>query len=226
MQHEIKGGAFPVVIMALQPGESVVTEAGGMSWMSPNMRMDTNMKGGLMGGLGRAFSGDSVFLNTYTAEGGAGMIACASSFPGTILALDLGPGQCIIAQKGAFLCGSSTVSLTVHLKRSLGVSMFGGEGFIMQKITGPGRVFLEIDGSLEKYVLAPGQTYMVNNGNLAAYSPNVTVSLETVKGIKNIFFGGEGLFHVRLTGPGEVYLQTLTAQNVARSIIPYIPKGG
>ncbi len=226
MQHEIKGGAFPVVIMALQPGESVVTEAGGMSWMSPNMRMDTNMKGGLMGGLGRAFSGDSVFLNTYTAEGGAGMIACASSFPGTILSLDLGPGQSIIAQKGAFLCGSSTVSLTVHLRRSLGVSMFGGEGFIMQKIMGPGRVFLEIDGSLEKYVLAPGQTYMVNNGNLAAYSPNVTVSLETVKGIKNIFFGGEGLFHVKLTGPGEVYLQTLTAQNIARSIIPYIPKGG
>ena len=226
MQHEIKGGAFPVVIMALQPGESIITEAGGMSWMSSNMRMDTNMKGGLMGGLGRAFSGDSVFLNTYTADGGPGMIACASSFPGTILSLDLGPGQSIIAQKGAFLCGSSTVTLTVHLKRSLGVSMFGGEGFIMQKITGPGRVFLEIDGSLEKYVLAPSQTYMVNNGNLAAYSPNTTVALETVKGMKNIFFGGEGLFHVRLTGPGEVYLQTLTAQNVARSIIPYIPKGG
>ena len=226
MQHEIKGGAFPVVIMALQPGESIITEAGGMSWMSSNMRMDTNMKGGLIGGLGRAFSGDSVFLNTYTADSGPGMIACASSFPGTILSLDLGPGQSIIAQKGAFLCGSSTVTLTVHLKRSLGVSMFGGEGFIMQKITGPGRVFLEIDGSLEKYVLAPGQTYMVNNGNLAAYSPNTTVALETVKGMKNIFFGGEGLFHVRLTGPGEVYLQTLTAQNVARSIIPYIPKGG
>jgi uncharacterized protein (AIM24 family) len=177
-----------------------------------------------VGGLGRAFAGDTVFLNTYTPEGGPGMIACASSFPGNIIAMELGAGQCIIAQKGAFLCGSASLQISVHLKRSLGVSMFGGEGFIMQKITGPGMVFLEIDGSVEKYTLAPGQTYMVNNGNLAAYSPNTTVSLETVKGVKNIFFGGEGLFHVKLTGPGEVYLQTLTAQNVARCIIPYLPK--
>ena len=224
MQYEIKGGSFPFVVMSLAPGESVITEAGGMSWMSPNMKMDTNMKGGLLGGLGRAFSGETVFLNTYTAEGGAGMLACASSFPGSIMTFELGPGQCIIAQKRSFLCGSSTLQLNVHMRRSLGVSMFGGEGFIMQKITGPGRVFLEIDGSVEKYVLAPGQTYMVNNGNLAAYSPNTTVSLETVKGIKNIFFGGEGLFHVKVTGPGEVYLQSLTAQGVAQAIIPFLPK--
>ncbi len=225
MQYEIKGGSFPVVVLALQAGESVVTEAGGMSWMSPNMKMDTNMKGGLLGGLGRAVAGESVFLNTYTPEGGPGLLACASSFPGSIMTFELGPGQCIIAQKGAFLCGSSTVQLSVHLKRSFGVGMFGGEGFVMQKIAGPGRIFLEIDGSVEKYVLAPGQSYIINTGNLAAYSPNATVSLETVKGMKNIFFGGEGLFNARITGPGEVYIQTLTAQNVAKSILPFIPKG-
>jgi len=225
MQYEIRGEPFPVVIMSLAQGESVVTEAGGMSWMSENMKMDTNMKGGLLGGLGRAVAGESVFLNTYTPEGGAGLLACASSFPGKILSFDLGPGQCVIAQRGAFLCGSGTVQLSVHLRRSFGVGMFGGEGFVMQKIMGPGRIFLELDGSVEKYTLAPGQSYVINTGNLAAYSPNVTVSLETVKGMKNIFFGGEGLFNAKVTGPGEVYIQTLTAQNVAKAIMPFIPKG-
>lgn len=224
MQHEIKGGAFPVVVMAASPGETILTESGGMSWMSPNMKMDTNMKGGLFGGLGRAMAGETVFLNTYTAEGGTGLLACASSFPGSIITMDLAPGEAVVAQKSAFLCGSGTLTLNVHLKRSFGVSMFGGEGFVMEKITGPVRVFLEIDGSVEKYTLAPGQTYLVNNGNLAAYTPDCTVALETVKGMKNIFFGGEGLFHVRLTGPGTIWLQTLSAQGVAKSIIPFLPK--
>jgi uncharacterized protein (TIGR00266 family) len=224
MQYEIRGGSFPVVILTLKAGESIITEAGGMSWMSQNMTMSTNMKGGLLGGLGRAISGDTVFLNTYTAEGGDGMVACASSFPGNIMAMELGAGQSIIAQKGAFLCGTSSVQLSVHFRKSLGASMFGGEGFVMQRITGPGMVFLEFDGSIEKYTLAPGQAFMVNNGNVAAFEQSVTMTLETVKGIKNIFFGGENLFHVKLTGPGDIYLQTLTAQNVARCIMPFLPK--
>jgi uncharacterized protein (TIGR00266 family) len=224
MQYEIKGGNFPVVIMAVAQGETVVTEAGGMSWMSPNMKMDTNMKGGLLGGISRAFAGESVFLNTYTAEGSPGVLACASSFPGNILSFDLQVGQSIIAQKHAFLCATNAVALSVHLKRSFGVSMFGGEGFVMQKIEGPGRVFLEVDGSVEKYSLQPGQSYIINPGHLAVYTPNVTVSLETVKGLKNIFLGGEGLFVARITGPGDVYLQTMTAQNVAQSIMPFLPK--
>jgi uncharacterized protein (TIGR00266 family) len=224
MQFEVKGGSFPVVVMAVSPGETVVTEAGGMSWMSPNMKMDTNMKGGLFAGLGRAAVGETVFLNTYTPEGGTGLLACASTFPGAIVTLDLAPGQAIIAQKGAFLCGSGTLSLNVHLKRSFGVSMFGGEGFMMEKITGPGRVFLEVDGSVEKYTLAPGQAYTINPGNIAAYSPSCTVSLETIKGLKNVLFGGEGLFVVRAIGPGDIYLQTMTAQNIAKSIIPFLPK--
>jgi uncharacterized protein (AIM24 family) len=152
------------------------------------------------------------------------MIACASSFPGTNLSFDLQAGQSIIAQKHSFLCGSSSVTLSVHLKRSIGVGLFGGEGFVMQKMEGPGRVFLEIDGSCEKYSLMPGQSYIIDPGHLAVYTPNITVALETVKGIKNIFLGGEGLFVARVTGPGDIYLQTLTAQNVAHSIIPYLPK--
>lgn len=224
MQYEIKGGMLPVLVMTLSAGESIITEGGGMSWMSPNMRMDTNMKGGLFGGLGRALAGESIFLNTYTAEGGAGLLACASCFPGTILSFDLEAGQSIIAQKHSFLCATGGVTLSMHLRRSFGVGMFGGEGFVMQKIEGPGRVFLEIDGSLEKYTLGPGQSIIVDPGHLAVYTPSVQVQLETVKGFKNIFLGGEGLFLARLTGPGDIYLQTLTAQNVAHSILPYIPK--
>ncbi len=224
MQHEIKGGTLPVAVLTLSPGESVVTEGGGMSWMSPNLRMDTNLKGGLFGGLTRALAGETVFLNTYTAEGGPGLLACASSFPGTILPIDLPAGGHVIVQKRSFLCGSSTLTLSMHLKRSFGVGMFGGEGFIMQKVEGPGRVFLEIDGSLEKIVLGAGQSIIVDPGHLAAYTPGITVALETVKGFKNIFLGGEGLFVARLSGPGEIYLQTLTAQNVANSILPYLPK--
>ena len=225
MQYEIKGGTLPVVVLKVDPGETIVTESGGMSWMSANMKMDTNMKGGLLGGLSRAFAGDSVFLNTYTAQGGPGVLACASSFPGNILTFDLGPNQAVIAQRGAFLCGSNSVNISVHMRRSIGVTMFGGEGFVLQKIEGPGRVFLEVDGSVEKVVLQPGESYIVDPGHIAAYSPNLTVALETVKGMKNIFLGGEGLFVCRVTGPGELYLQTLTAQNVAQSILPFIPKG-
>jgi uncharacterized protein (TIGR00266 family) len=224
MQYEIKGGLLPVAVMTLAPGESIVTEGGGMSWMSPNMKMDTNMKGGLFGGLSRAFAGESIFLNTYTAEGGPGLIACASCFPGTILTFDLPAGQAIIAQKHSFLCSSSGVTLSMHWKRSIGVGMFGGEGFVMQKIEGPGRVFLEIDGSLEKISLASGQSIIVDPGHLAVYTPSVQVALETVKGFKNILLGGEGLFVARITGPGDIYLQTLTAQNVAGSLLPYLPK--
>ena len=224
MRYEIKGGGLPVVELYLENGEQAITDAGGMSWMSPNMHMDTNMKGGLLGGLGRALAGDTVFLNTYTPQGGPGMLACASSFPGQILTFDLGPGQCVIAQRGAFLCGSSTLKLSVHMRRSLGMMMFGGEGFVLQRIEGPGRVFLEIDGSVEKRVLQAGEGLIVDPGNIAAYSPNLTVSLETIKGFKNIFLGGEGLFICQVSGPGELYLQTITAQRMAAAILHYIPK--
>jgi uncharacterized protein (TIGR00266 family) len=224
MEYQIHGGQLPVVIMTLAPGEKVVTEAGGMSWMSTNMKMDTNMKGGLMAGLGRAMSGESVFLNTYEAQGGPGLLACASSFPGCILAFDLAAGESIGAQKGAFLAGSASVTLSVALRKKISVGLLGGEGFVLQKIEGPGKVFLEIDGSYVKYSLKPGEQLIIDPGHMAVESPSVQTEIQMVKGFKNVFLGGEGLFLAKLTGPGDVWLQTITAANVAKCIIPFIPK--
>jgi uncharacterized protein (TIGR00266 family) len=224
MEYQIHGGQLPVVIMTLAPGERAVTEAGGMSWMSTNMKMETAMKGGLKGGLGRALAGDTVFLNTYEAQGGPGILACASSFPGSILAFDLAEGESIIAQKGAFLAGSDTIKLSIALRKKFSVGLLGGEGFVLQRIEGPGKVFLEIDGSYIKYSLKEGEQLIIDPGHMAVQSPTVQTELETVKGFKNVFLGGEGLFVAKLTGPGDVWLQTLTAANMARSIIPFIPK--
>lgn len=224
MQHSIQGGNLPVVIITMNPGEKLVTERGGMAWMSPNVVMDTNMKGGLMKGLGRAFTGESVFLNTYECTEQQGLIACASSFPGAIMARELMPGECLIAQKGAFLCAEASVNVSVHVRKKIGVGFFGGEGFLMQKYEGPGWVFLEIDGSPVKYTLQPGQQMVIDPGHLAVQTATVTTEIETVKGFKNIAIGGEGLLLAKITGPGDIWLQTLTARNMAGVISPYLPK--
>ncbi len=224
MQHRIEGGNLPVLIITMEQGETVVTEKGGMSWMSPNIHMDTNMKGGLMKGLGRALSGESVFLNIYTCQGGSGELACSSSFPGNILEFDLAAGESIIAQKGSFLCAQSSVTLSVHLRKKIGVGFFGGEGFIMQRMEGPGKVFLEIDGSYVKYSLKPGEKLVVDPGHLAVQTPSIETEIRMVKGMKNVFLGGEGLFLATITGPGDVWLQTMTAANLARTLYPYLPQ--
>jgi len=225
MNHTIEGGNLPVLLLNLENGEKLVTERGGMAWMSPNIKMDTNMKGGLMKGLGRALTGESVFLNTYTCNGN-GTLACASSFPGSILAKQLAPGESIIAQKGAFLCAQSTVTVSVHVRKKFGVGMFGGEGFLMQKYEGPGWAFFEIDGSSIKYSLKAGEQMVVDPGHIAVQDPSVNTEIEMVKGLKNIALGGEGLLLAKVTGPGDIWLQTLTVRNLASKIIPYMPKTG
>lgn len=224
MEFEIQGGNMPVVICKLQPGESMYTESGGMGWMTSNIEMSTNMEGGLFGGIARKFAGESMFMVTYTCRGGLGTIAYPSSFPGSILAFDLNPGQVLICQKKAFLCAQRSVQLEAFFRKKIGVGFFGGEGFIMQKITGPGKVFLEIDGSAIRQTLQPGEMLRVDPGHIAVLTPSVSVDVSMVKGIKNIFFGGEGLFLADLRGPGEVWLQTIPAQNVAKSIIPFLPQ--
>ncbi|MCX7842299.1 MAG: TIGR00266 family protein [Clostridia bacterium] len=224
MQFEIQGGTLPVVICSLQQGESMFTESGGMGWMSPNIQMSTNMEGGLFGGLARKFSGESMFMTTYTCTAGMGTIAFPSSFPGSILAFDLAPGQSLICQKNSFLCAERSVQLEVYLRKNIGVGFFGGEGFIMQKVTGPGKVFLEIDGSAIQHTLQPGEVLKVDPGHVAVTTPEVRTEITMVKGFKNVFFGGEGLFLTDLTGPGQVWLQTMPAQNVAKSIIPFLPQ--
>lgn len=199
------------------------TESGGMGWMTPNIEMSTNMEGGLLGGIARKFSGESLFMTMYTCRSGMGTIAFPSSFPGSILAFDLQPGQAIVCQKKAFLAAERSVTLELHFRKNLGAGFFGGEGFIMQRLTGPGRVFLEIDGSSIRQTLQPGEMLKVDTGHVAIITPSVQMDVSMVKGFKNVLFGGEGLFLTELRGPGEVWLQTMPAQNVAKSIIPFLP---
>lgn len=225
MKYEIRGGVFPVVICELENGEKMITEKGAMSWMSPNMKMET-VGGGLGKMFSKAFSGESMFQNSYTAQGGPGMIAFGSCFPGKILPVEIRPGKELIVQKSAFLASEAGVELSIHFNKKLGAGFFGGEGFIMQRLSGSGIVFLEIDGELVEYDLAPGQQMVIDTGNVAAFDSTVSIDIQQVPGIKNKLLGGEGLFNTTLTGPGRVWLQTMPISNVAQSIRPFIPTGG
>ncbi len=222
LKYNIFGGNLPAVSIFLDPGESIYTQSGGMVWMDAGITMETNMKGGLMKGLGRMFSGDSLFMATYTSAAPHQELAVASTFPGAILDLDLN-GNSIIAQKSAFLCAQPDVTLSAFVTRGIGAGLFGGEGFILQRLSGFGKVFLEIDGSLVARTLAPGQTIKVDTGNVAAFDDTVGYHTEMIKGFKNILFGGEGLFLTTLTGPGRVWLQTMTLPGFAKQLIPFIP---
>ena len=223
MKYEIKGGNLPVVICTLQPGETMVTESGAMSWMSPNMKMETGAKGGLGGAFGRMFSGESIFQNRYTAQKDEGLIAFASSFPGEIRAVDIALGRSIVVQKRGFLACTEGVELSVFFQKKFGTGFFGGEGFIMQKLSGHGMAFLEIDGSAVEYTLAPGQQIIVDTGNLAMVDATCQIDIQTVRGAKNVLFGGEGLFNTVVTGPGRVVLQTMALPAFASALIPYLP---
>ncbi len=222
MKYNIQGEPMPVVICHLEAGESMITERGSMVWMSGNMRMETQT-GGLGKAFGRLFSGESIFQNTYTAVGGPGMIAFASSFPGTIRAVEITPSMPVIAQKSAFLAATPGVELSVHFQKKFGAGLFGGEGFIMQRLSGHGMAFLEIDGSAVEYSLAPGQQLIVDTGNLAMVDATCQIDIQTVKGAKNVLFGGEGLFNTVVTGPGRVVLQTMALPAFASALIPYLP---
>ncbi len=222
IRYEIEGGSLPVVICYPQAGQTLCTQSGAMSWMSPNMQMDTNTGGGIKKVFGRMFSGESIFLNEYTPYGGSGMIAFASSFPGSIIPYQVTPGNGIIVQKRGFLAMEKGLELSVYFQKKLGRALFGGEGFIMQRITGNGMVFIEIDGYCKAYDLAAGQSIIVDTGYLAAMSESCTMDIETVKGAKNIFLGGEGLFHTRITGPGRVYIQSMPVINTAQALSPYL----
>lgn len=220
MEYEIKGGTFPVVICQLKSGERMVTESGSMVWMSPNMEMTTT--GGGMGKmLSRAFSGERMFQNIYTARGD-GMIAFGSSFPGKILPLELTGKRGYILQKSAFLASETSVELSIHFNKKFGVGFFGGEGFIMQRLTGRGIAFVEVDGDLVEYTLAAGEEILVDTGNVLGFEEGVKMEIQKVEGLKNIFFGGEGVFHTRLTGPGKIWLQTMPMSSVARAMAPFI----
>lgn len=223
MKYEIKGGSFPVVVCQLSDGEQMITEKGSMAWMSPNMKMETS-GGGVGRMFSRAISGESMFRNIYTAQG-SGLIAFASSFPGKIMPLELVPGRDFVVQKSAFLAAEQGVSLSTHFNKKIGAGLFGGEGFIMQRLSGRGVAFVEIDGELVEYELAAGQQIIVDTGYVAGFESTVDIDIKSVPGVKNVLFGGEGLFNTVLTGPGRIWLQTMPIMNVAGAIRPYIPTG-
>ena len=222
MRYSIIGETLPVVICDVEAGESIITERGSMSWMSPNMKMDTSARGGIGKALGRMFSGDSIFQNKYTAMNGMGQIAFSSSFPGSIKVVNITPSEPFIVQKGGFLAATEGVELSVHFQKRLGSGFFGGEGFIMQKLSGTGTAFIEIDGHACEYELAQGQSMLINTGYLAGMSASCSMDVQAIQGAKNVLFGGQGIFHTVVQGPGKVVLQSMPITNLAKTLTPYI----
>ena len=202
----------------------MITEGGSMVWMTPNMQMQTT-GGGFGGMMSKAFSGEKMFQNIYTANGD-GMIAFGSSFPGKIVPITVSPGHEMIVQKSAFLASETGVQLSIHFNKKIGAGLFGGEGFIMQRVSGQGIAFAEIDGELVEYQLGPGQQMIVDTGFVAGFESSVQIDIQQVKGVKNVLLGGEGLFNTILTGPGRIWLQTMPAYALAHAVQPYIVTAG
>lgn len=223
MKYSIEGGALPVVIVQMDQGETLIAEAGGRTWSRGPIVTESKAEGGIGKSLGRMFSGESLFMSKYTAQGPA-EIAFASSFPGSIIARSLEAGESIICQKKAFMAASSGVDLAVHFQKKIGAGLVGGEGFVMQRITGPGIVFLELDGHCVEYDLAQGEQVICDTGVVAMMDMTCSMDIKTVKGVKNMMFGGEGAFDTVVTGPGKVTLQTMTIAQLAKLMIPFIPK--
>lgn len=225
MQYQIAGEPLPVVTCQLAAGETMITERGSMSWMTPNMRMETTTNGGLGKAFGRLLVGEALFQNRYTAQGGPGLIAFASSFPGSIRAFEIGPGKELVVQKSGFLAAEAGVELSVFFQKKLSSGFFGGEGFIMQKLSGQGIAFAEFDGHVVEYELAAGQSLVVDTGYIAAMDATCSMDIVTVPGVKNAFFGGEGLFNTVVSGPGHIWLQTMPISSVAAVLRPFFPSG-
>lgn len=223
MRYQIQGETLPVVICHLEGGEQMITEGGAMSWMSPNMKMETSSNGGIGKVFGRMFSGEGLFQNNYTAMGGPGLISFASSFPGSVKAFEIRPGQELVLQKSGFLAAEAGVELSIHFHKKIGSGLFGGEGFILQRLSGNGIAFAEFDGHVVEYELGAGQQIVIDSGHLAAMTSSCQMDIQMVSGVKNMLFGGEGLFNTVITGPGHVWLQTMPISNVAGALLPYLP---
>lgn len=223
MEYKIEGTVMQLLDIHLKQGESIFTESGGMAWMRGNIAMETNTRGGVMAGLGRALAGESLFLTTYTCQSPDGMIVFTPEVPGKVLDMQLAPGQSLICQKDTFMCAQDSVTLEMHFHKKFGAGLFGGEGFILQKITGPGVAFMEIPGEVKSYVLPENAIIRVDPGHIAMFEPTVSYDITRVKGLKNIFFSGEGLFLANLRGPGKVWLQSLPLSNLAAKLSKYLP---
>ncbi len=226
LSYTVVGSTMQAAIIQMQPQHEIYSQGGGMSWMSGNIQMQSNMKGGLGGAFKRMFSGESLFLVTFTTQGGAGIVGFSAQLPGKIVPIELAQGESVICQKTAFMCAEKSVDLDIFFQRKLGAGFFGGEGFIMQRITGPGMAFVEMDGEVVEYTLTEGQMLKVDTGHVAMFEPTVGFDIEMVRGFRNILFGGEGLFLSTLRGPGRVWLQTLPAVNLAEKLAAFMPTTG
>lgn len=223
MHYEIKGSTMQTLDIFLNAGESIFTESGGMAWMKGDIEMATNTRGGLLKGLARSLAGESMFLTTYACKGGDAAITFTPESPGSILPIDLASGESRICQKDAFMVAQDSVALEIHFRKKLGTGLFGGEGFILQKITGPGMAWVEIAGEVREYDLQAGEKMKVDPGHIAMYEPSVNYDIQRVKGVKNMLFGGEGLFLATLVGPGKVWLQSMPLSNLASKLMQYMP---
>ncbi|HUZ44597.1 MAG TPA: TIGR00266 family protein [Acidimicrobiales bacterium] len=227
MQAEVKGTTLPVLEVSLEPGESVVSDHGELAWMSPTIQMtqktSTGGKGGLMAGLKRVAGGASIFLTEYLAAAGPGRVTFATHLPGAILPVDIEAGKNMIVHRSGWVCGTPGISPTVALQQSMGGAIFGGEGFILQRLEGSGRAWIELSGEVTDYQLEAGEVLLAHPGHIGMFDQSVQFSITTVPGIKNKIFGGDGIFLVRLSGPGHVWLQSLTLPGLAASLAPYLP---
>ncbi len=222
MEYKIHGTVLQALEVHLKQGESIYTESGGMAWMSDGISMQTNSRGGLGKAIGRMFAGESFFMTTYTCNAPEGMITFTPEAPGKVLPLNLKAGHSMICQKDAFMCAEESVDLAMHFRKKLGAGLFGGEGFVLQKLTGPGIAFVEIAGEVQVVELAAGQTLKVDPGHIAMYEPTVDYDIQMIKGVMNWIGGGEGLFLATMTGPGKVWLQTMPLTNLAGKLSRYI----
>lgn len=225
MQYKISGTTMQTLSVDLQPGETVYSQTNCMCWMNDSISMNTNTGGGFFAGIARSFGGGSFFVTDFTANG-PGHVAFAPRFPGTIMPVTLGPDQFIVCRKETFLVAEKSVSLEIAFQQRLGAGFFGGEGFILQKVIGPGTVFLDLSGELVERDLAPGERLLVHAGHIGALDPTISFDIQMVRGFKNILFGGEGLFLATLTGPGHVALQSMPILNLAEEIGRFLPARG
>jgi uncharacterized protein (TIGR00266 family) len=224
MEYEIIGGSFPVVECTLKSGESMITQSGSMAWMDQTITMETTSNGGLKKVVGRLFTNEHLFQNIYTSNKDGSKIAFGTAVPGSIMAIKIEPGKPLICQKSSFLASYGNIELSTFFNKKIGVGIFGGEGFIMQKISGEGIVFIEIDGSNKEFILEQGQQLVLSTGYLVSMDETCTIDVQTVKGLKNIILGGEGIFNTVITGPGKVIVQTMPLPKLANSLVPFLPQ--
>jgi uncharacterized protein (TIGR00266 family) len=222
MEYKIHGTVMQTLDIQLRKGEAIYTESGGMAWMRGDIGMETSTRGGIMAGVGRMLSGESLFMTTYTCQSSEGLVVFTPEVPGKVLAMTLKSGETLICQKDSFMCAQDSVKLEMHFRKKLGAGLFGGEGFILQKITGPGIAFIEIPGEVREYALTAGDEMKVDPGHIAMFEPSVNYDITRVKGLKNIFFSGEGLFLANLKGPGKIWLQSLPLANLAAKLSRYM----